>query len=166
MKKILLTIVAVLFSSTSYAGFAEHPNLAHLNTFTTSIIQKVDDDQAAFYATNGIYFRGLWLLGRDNLTVDGNTDLLVDNATNPDNFGFTWKDFDPALFKNNLKIPVNVKIDTYVAPEGAGWVLIAELYIDGLGPDAYGNEGTHWVYYHHVGPGELPYGPFDEWHVE
>lgn len=168
MKRFFLGIMFLFFlSGVAMAnGFLNHPNLAHLNTFTASIVQAIDDSQAAFYAEHGRYFEGIWLLGPDRTDVDGTEDVVIDNATSPSDFPFTWKDFNPAIFKNNTKVPVNVRMEVYQAPSGWGWTLYAELYIDGLGPDAYGNEGTHWVYKHHVGPQPYPGAIYDEWYVQ
>jgi hypothetical protein len=164
MKKIILVLVAcILMGGSSTAGFLNHPNWSNINTFTASIVQSISNSQAEFYAVNGRYFQGKWLLGDQQ--VDGTADVSVDNATSPSDFGFTWKDFNPVVFKNNLKIPVNVKIDVYESPDGWGWTLRAEAYVDGLDPDQYGNYGNHWVYIHHEGPKEAD-EIFDEWYVQ
>ena len=97
--------------------------------------------------------------------VDGTTDEGVINLSAPTDFPFTWKDFAPTVFKNNLKIPVNVRIDVYEAPNGWGWKFKAEVYYPDLGPDAYGNYEDKWVYRHHEGPADIG-EILDEWHID
>ena len=167
MKKLSLFLIGLLlYVGVAMAGFENHPNLAQLNTFTASIIKTVIQSQADFFVEHGRYFQGLWLLG-DNVQVDGTTDESVINISHPYDQEYTWKDFNPAIFKNNLKIPVNVKIDVYESPEGWGWVLRAELWLEGLGPDAYGFESNHWVYKHVEGPNQnILCDVCDKWYVQ
>ena len=144
-------------------GFANHPNLAHLNTFTVAIVQSLSDAQADFYSANGRYFQGLPLLGDQQ--PDGTADIRIDNASKPGDQDFSWHDFAPTIFKNNTKVPINVQIDVSESPDGWGWKLVGEIWIDGLGPDAYGNEGLHWMYIHYEGPAPDPDTHYDEWFV-
>ena len=68
------------------------------------------------------------------------------------------------MFKNNLKVPVNIKVDVYESSAGWGWIFRAEVVIDGLGPDAYGVDGSRWEYKHGEGPAAQN-GVWDEWHI-
>lgn len=145
------------------ADFIDHPQFAKITTFTQTVVNTIKTYQDQFFVTHGRYFQGLWLLGERE--VDGTTDLSVINTSAPSDFPFTWKDFAPTVFKNTLKIPVNVKIDVYESPNGWGWRFRADVYYAGLGPDAYGNYGDHWVYVHHEGP-ENSVGISDEWYIE
>jgi len=164
MKKLSLFLTAfLLFGGTAMAGFLNHPNFAKINTFTASVIGTIKTYQDQYFVTNGRYFQGLWLLG--NQQVDGNTDVAVINTSAPSDQQVTWRDFAPTVFRNNLKIPVNVRIDVYQSPQGWGWVLVAECWIDGLGPDAFGNNGNHWVYNHSEGPSDIGLVE-DVWYIE
>ena len=165
MKKLFLIVFATLLIwGTAMADFIDHPQYAKISTFTASIVSQISAKQDVFFLVNGRYFQGLWLLGPD-ATPDGTTDETIIESTSPDDFGFTWRDFDSVVFKKNIKIPINIKIDVYQAPNGWGWIFTAEAYIAGFGPDAYGNEGDHWMYQHHEGP-EVHSGIFDEWYIQ
>jgi len=146
------------------ADFIDHPAYAKITTFTASIVGTIRTYQAQFFVTNGRYFQGLWLLG-PTATPDGTTDETVINTSMPSDFPFTWKDFVPTIFKNTLKIPVNIRIDVYEAPNGWGWIFRADVWKAGLDPDAYGNYGDHWVYQHNEGPDDWG-GPLDIWFIQ
>jgi len=164
MKKLItFTIAFLIFGGTAMADFTHHPNFAKINTFTASIVGTIKTYQDQFFVANGRYFQGLWLLGPQQ--VDGNTDVAVVNTSAPSDFPFTWKDFAPTVFKNTLKIPVNICVHVYQSPRGWGWLFIAEAWVEGLSPDAYGNDGSHWKYVHNEGPDEMV-GVFDDWFVE
>jgi len=144
------------------SDFIDHPQYAKITAFTESVIGTIKTYQDQFFVTNGRYFQGLWLLG--DREVDGTTDEPVINTSAPSDFPFTWKDFAPTIFKNNLKVPVNISISVYEAPTGWGWTFYAEVFYAGLGPDAYGTYGDHWVYQHNEGPEDY-IGIFDEWFI-
>lgn len=164
MKKLIAFLIAFyILGGVAMADFIDHPQYAKISTFTASVVGTIKTYQDQFFVANGRYFQGLWLLGP--VQVDGTTDVTVVNTSAPSDFPFTWKDFAPTVFKNTLKIPVNIRIDVYQSPQGWGWVFTAEAWIDGFGPDEFGNNGSHWVYTYTEGP-EVP-GPFnDVWHIE
>jgi hypothetical protein len=163
MKRLLLILIIFFFlTGATMADFINHPMYAKVNTFVESVVQSIIDAQNDFFVVNGRYFQGLWLLG--DVQVDGTTDETVINASSPSDFGFSWKEFS-TVFKNNLKIPVNIKIDVYESPRGWGWKSMVEVVYPGLDPDAYGNYGNRWVYQHHEGP-DSQSGIFDEWYIE
>jgi len=142
--------------------FIDHPQYAKITAYTAQVVQNISDSQAVFFAANGFYFQGLWILGP--VQVDGTTDENMVVDTSPEDQPYTWEDFNDSLFKSNIKIPVNIKIDVYQHQLGWGWILTAEVFYAGIDPDAYGNYGDHWIYKHHEGPRSI-IDIFDEWHI-
>ncbi|MCK5015644.1 MAG: hypothetical protein KAS32_01115 [Candidatus Peribacteraceae bacterium] len=165
MKRSILVIfiVLMLWGGQAMADFIKHPMYAKISTFTASVVSQILNKQNEFFLVNGRYFQGLWLLG--DTQVDGTTDETIIESNSPDDFNFTWRDFDSTVFKKNIKIPVNIKIDVYEAPDGWGWIFFAEVYIDGYDPDEFGTYGDHWIYRHHEGPEKIN-GIFDKWYIE
>ncbi len=166
MKKIFLIALTtlMLWGGQAMADFVDHPQYAKISTLTESIISQIADAQDEFFIENSRYFQGLWLLG--DTQVDGTTDETISENTSPDDFGVTWAEFMPTVFKKKVTLPVNVKIDVYTSPRGWGWILFAEVFYPDMGPDAYGTYGDHWVYRHHEGPDDISGGIFDEWYIE
>ena len=145
-------------------GILNHPNWAKINTYSAAFVGTIKTNQDAFFAANGKYFQGIALLG-PTAKPDGTTDIQVVNASKPYDQNVSWFDFASNVFKNNLKIPIQLKIDVYQAPTGWGWILTAEVWYAGIGPDAYGRNGSHWVYQYNQGP-EAMDGIFDEWYIQ
>jgi len=163
MKRFLsFTIAFLLFGGVAMADFISHPQYAKITTFTQSVVGTIKTYQDQFFVANGRYFQGLWLLGP--VQVDGTTDITVVNTSAPSDFPYTWKDFAPTVFKNTLKIPVNIRIDVYQSPDGWGWIFTAEVWKDGLGPDLFGAYGDHWMYIHDEGPNDGGM-PQDVWFI-
>jgi len=165
MRKIIcLTSLLLLYGASAMAGFENHPNLSQLNTFTQSMIQTITQNQADFFIEHGEYFHGPWVLG-DDAIVDGTTEESADCTTKASNIDYSYRDLNPAIFKNNLKVPCNFVIEAYISPTGHGWRIKVELYMEGLGPDAYGVEGDRWVFQHNFGPEQDASQIWDEWFV-
>lgn len=168
MKKILLILacIGIIMANgkESIAGFTDHPNIATLNSFSSSMVGTIGGLQQAYFVKYGVYFQGLWLLG-DEAFPDGIEYLEAEYTRKPSDQADTWQNFGPALFKPGLSCPANVKIDVYESPDGWGYIVTLEIYYPGIGPDANGNDGDHWVYKHNEGP-EARNGIFDEWYIQ
>lgn len=165
MKKLLSALTLLfLLQGTAMADFIDHPAYAKITTFTASVVDTIRTYQNQFFVINGRYFQGLWLLG--DTQADGTTDETVINTSMPSDFQISWRDFAPTVFKNNLKIPVNIRIDVYESPSGWGWIFRAEVWKAGIDPDAYGNYGDHWVYQYNEGPEVDQSQIWDEWYIE
>lgn len=163
MKKIMWALLLVVLTwGTAMADFIKHPQYAKISTFTASVIDTIAAKQAEYFTVKGKYFQGVWLLG--DVQADGTTDTSVINTVKLIDQDETWYEFAPDIFKKQLKIPVNIKIDVYESPDGWGWIFTAEVWIDGYGPDAYGNDGNHWVYRHNEGPYDFNEIE-DEWYI-
>ena len=139
-----------------------HPRYAMLMTLVNALIVKIQLAQASYFSVNQKFFQGIRI---PEISLDGTTDTTVNWAVAPHDQAAAWKDFDGTTFKTAFKIPFNIRIDVYRAPTGWGWVLTVELWHAGMGPDAYGTDGDHWVYKHHEGPANQ-IGYFDEWYIE
>ena len=139
-----------------------HPSYARIVTLTQSFVDSVSAKQADFFIANGRYFQGINLVDGQ---PDGETDINMDATKKPTDQLESWSDFDSKVFKNNIKIPFNVKVNIYESPAGWGWELIIEVWKADLGPDAYGNDGDHWIYRHHEGPAPKG-GIFDTWYID
>ena len=146
------------------AGFVDHPQYVKIDAYVQSVLTSITNSQNKFFSVNGRYFQGLWLLG--DVQVDGTKDETILNTTSPSDFSVDWKTFDPVVFMDNSKIPVNIRVDVYKSIKGWGWNFFAECYYAGLDPDKYGNYGDKWVYKHHHGPDIPDYGVWDNWHIE
>jgi len=166
MKKLFIALMVwVLSAGVAMADFIDHPNYAKVTTLTESVVASIADAQSDFFVIHGRYFQGLWLLG--DVQVDGTTDETVINTSQPSDFDFSWRDFESTIFKNNLKIPINIRIDVYEHPTmGWGWIFRAEVFYEGLDPDAYGTYGDHWVYQHNSGTSVDASKIWDEWYIE
>jgi hypothetical protein len=145
------------------ADITEHPRYPLLNTLVNALITKIELAQADYFVEHSMYFQGIQV---PDLQLNGTTDETVNWSVKPFYQDESYKDFDPTTFQQQFKIPFQIRIDQYVAPNGSGWILTIDLFIEGLGPDIYGFEGDHWAYRHNVGP-KLPVHPpvWDVWHV-
>jgi hypothetical protein len=126
-----------------------------------SFIQSVSDKQAEYFVNEGKYFQGIIT---PETPQDGLIDAGVNWAVKPSDQETSWKDFAPNVFRSNVQIPFQISINIYESPDGWGWILVIDVWIDGLGPDAYGNDGSHWKYSHHEGPAVFT-DIFDEWYI-
>lgn len=143
----------------------DHPRYAQIMTYVNSFITNVSTQQADYFITNGRYFQGIKLLGE--VQPDGNTDINMDATSKPSDQLSSWNDFLPSVFKNNIKIPVQVTVSPYERnhePKGFGWILRIELWHTGLGEDYRGRTGNHWIYNYHEGP-VAPEYPIEQWYV-
>lgn len=166
MKKLFATIaLALLLSVSAMADFTEHPRYAQIHTRLLAFINAVHDAQADYFAVNSKFFQGILT---PDTPQDGLTDADINWAIHPQTGqDASWKEFAPNVFKSNVKIPFQIAINTYDAPTGSGWILYIEIYIDGYGPDEFGNSGNHWVYVHHEGPGPItvPEDHLSKWFI-
>ena len=164
-QKTLWLVVAfiLLTGGTAMADITEHPFYGKLMTITNSFVNAIAAKQDEYFIANGRYFQGIRIPEGE---LDGTTDVSVNVNAKPHDQEETWAQFDKTLFKNNLKVPYNISIDVYEAPSGWGWILTGELWYDGLGPDSYGNNGSHWVFKHHEGPMNLGFEILDEWYIK
>lgn len=140
-----------------------HPRYALLRTAVESLVTAVHNRQAEFFLWKGYYFHGP-RIPRVGI-LDGTKSEPVPYGDRPEGRTDSWADFDPERFNATTKTPFHLAITPYEGPEGHGWVLTVELWKAGLGPDAYGTDGDHWVYRHHEGP-EKRQGVWDEWYIE
>ena len=140
---------------------SDHPFYENLMTITANLISDIAAAQATYFATNGKYFQGI---KTPTAPLDGVSEGTIDETAKPSDQLESWVDFAPQTFKKNSKVPYQIRVDVYEAPSGHGWIMTAELWYDGLGPDAYGNDGSHWVFRHHEGAA-TPGGIYDEWYI-
>ena len=146
-------------------SITEHPSFGRISSMTAAFVASVAAKQADYFIANGAYFQGIKILG-DDAQPDGTTDVNMDATRKPSDQTDTWNDFDSATFKNNVKIPVQVSIDVFKAPDGWGWTMKIEIWKAGFAPDSYGNDGDHWTYRHQEKNGEAVSGGYlDEWHI-
>lgn len=143
------------------AMIEDHPNYTTIQAFVESVILTVRNKQAEFFTKHKYYFQGLRIPNTGEL--DGTSQAQIQYGLRPEGREHSWHDFDPDNFKVDTKFPVHLRLDCYDGPNGPGWILNFELYKD-LGPDGYGNEGTHWYYQHNEGPLVRP-GIWDEWFI-
>lgn len=132
-------------------------------TLTNSLVTTIRNKQAEYFATKGKYFQGLRMPSTG--VLDGNVNATINPALRPEDQEASWLDFDPLTFKTNTKIPYHIHIDVYQSPIGWGWVMVAEFWKTGLGPDTYGNDGDHWLYRHNEGPNQDS-GIWSDWHIQ
>ena len=146
-------------------SITEHPSFGRINTMTAAFVASVAAKQAEYFIANSKYFQGIKILG-DGVQPDGTTDINMDATRKPSDQGESWSDFDSSTFKNNVKIPVQVSIDVFKAPDGWGWTMKIEVWKAGFGPDSYGSDGEHWMYRHEEKGGEVATGErLDEWYI-
>lgn len=131
------------------AQITEHPRYAVIQTRIDSFINTIHDAQALYFNEHGRYFQGITTPEEPQ---DGLTDANINWALKPHYQEESWKEFAPNVFRSNIKIPFQIRIDQYAAPNGFGWWLTIEVWIDGYGPDKFGEYGSHWYYQHHEGP--------------
>jgi hypothetical protein len=142
---------------------SDHPFYNNLMTIITDLISDISAAQTAYFNANGRYFQGI----KTPATPQTGTTLgdVIDETAKPTDQLEDWVTFAPQTFKKNSKLPYQISIDTYEAPSGHGWIFTGELWYDDLGPDAYGNMGSHLVYRHHEGT-EPQDGIFDELYIQ
>lgn len=140
-----------------------HPRYNLLQTAVQALVTAIRNRQAEYFLWKGYYFHGPRIpkVG----VLDGRTSEPIPYGERPEGRPDSWADFDSVRFNAATRVPFFLSIAPYVGPEGHGWVLTVELYLAGLGMDAYGMDGEHWVYRHHEGP-EQRVGVWDEWHIE
>lgn len=156
MKKIIAICVLLFTIGVSMpeakADFASHPRYAQIVSKIDALMASIDAAEAAYFSVNDKYFQGILA---PNFAVDGMTDVAVNWAVKPSDQLESWKEFAPTIFRNNTKVPFQIKIDVYQSQQGWGYFVTIEVWYDGLGPDQFGNYGSHWVYRHHVGPQQV-----------
>ena len=140
----------------------DHPNYATLENRTNTLISRGITAQGIYTGNYGYFFQGI----ATPVTIpdgasNGDTDVNVKPSDQP----HTWNDFDPVGFAQIQKFPFRIRIDVYESPEGWGWIYTIEFRYAGIGPDAYGTDGDHWVYRYHEGAG-TPEGIFEEWYIQ
>ena len=142
---------------------SDHPFYSNLMTIIDDLIDDITLAQVVYFNANGKYFQGIKTPAtqQDGTTLGG----IIDETAKPTDQLENWVNFAPQTFKKNSKVPYQISINVYSAPSGHGWVFTGELWYDGLGPDAYGNMGSHLVYRHHVGL-EVISGIFNELYIQ
>lgn len=140
-----------------------HPRYAALRALTDSLVKTVSNRQAEYLLWRGYYFHGPRIPSEGQLSGEG--DSAIPYGKRPEGRPDSWADFDSGRFNASSKLPFHVALTPYAGPEGHGWVLTVDLFFAGIGPDAYGQDGDHWVYRHHEGP-ERRVGIWDEWYIE
>ena len=147
---------------------SDHPFYPTLMQITTNLISDIAAAQEAYFAAKliaegkGRYFQGIKTPPGQS---DGTGLDIIDENAKPTDQLEDWVTFAPQTFKKNSKVPYQIRVDNYKAPSGHGWIFTGELWYDGLGPDAYGNMGSHIVYRHHYGT-EVLDGIFDELYIQ
>ena len=139
-----------------------HPNYATLVNRTNTIVSRAITAQGIYLAANGHFFQGIAM---PDTIPDGSIDVDTDVNVKPTDQVHSWLDFDPVGYAALSQKRMRVRIDVYDAPEGQGWVLTLEFRYAGIGPDAYGTDGDHWVYRYHEGAAS-PSGIFEEWYIQ
>ena len=142
---------------------SEHPFYSNLMTIIDDLIDDITLAQVIYFDTYGKYFQGI----KTPATQQDGTTLgdTIDETAKPTDQLESWVNFAPQTFKKNSKLPYQITVDVYSSPSGHGWIFTGELWYDGLGPDSYGNMGSHIVYRHHVGP-EVLGGIFNELYIQ
>lgn len=141
----------------------DHPNFEAIRSFVNSILAVIADAQKDYHKKNEKYFQGLTIPSQKQLSGDSYD--AVDFGLHPDDQSESWLTFLPDHFNGETRIPVNVSVQIYSGPEGGGWIFRAEFWKDDLGPDLYGNSGTHWTWQHHEGA-ENRSGIWDDWYCQ
>ena len=166
MVMILIAISVMSIAELANAGITDLPSYPRIATLLDNYIISVDVAQVDYFDANNKYFQGLDLVSGQ---PDGVKNVKSDSTKKPSDQEFSWLDFDPKVFALSVALPVNIKMNVYESQEfGSGYRIIFEFWRDGLSPDAYGNEGNHWVYVYHVGPDPdpVPGAIYDEWFVQ
>jgi hypothetical protein len=164
MVMILITISVMSIAELANAGITDLPSYPRIANLLDNYITSIDVAQVDYYAANDKYFQGLDLASGQ---PDGVTNVTFDTTKKPSDQEASWLDFDPRVFAASIALPVNIKMDVYESELGPGYTITFEFWRDGLSPDAYGNEGNHWVYKYHVGPDPIPAGAiYNEWFIE
>ena len=144
-------------------AFASHPRYTQIMNILNTVLSGIATRQTAFLAANGRYFQGIKILRESKL--NGMTNTTADWTVHPTDHSHSWTDFSGTVFKASLQMPVHISLNVYRTPAGEwGWIFVVDLWYAGIGPDAYGHDGDHWVYQHHAGP-EAKTGIWDEWFI-
>ena len=165
MVMILIAISVMNIAGLANAGITDLPSYPRIASLLYNYIISMDVAQADYFAANTKYFQGLGLVSG---MPDGVTNVKADTTMKPSDQEVSWRDLDSKVFAASLALPVNIEMDVYDSP-GVGWgyTITFEFWHDGLGPDAYGNEGNHWVYVYHVGPNPPETGAiYDDWFIQ
>lgn len=139
----------------------DHPNYATLENRTNVLISRAITAQGIYFDNYDYFFQGI---ATPVNTPDGTTEGEIDVNVKPTDQIHSWNDFDPVGYTQIKKLPFRIRIDQYEAPEGYGWVYTIEFKYAGIGPDARGNDGDHWVYRYHEGA--APSGILEEWYIQ
>ena len=155
----LLTALALLLiaSAPCWAGPIEkHPKFADIQTTVDTLIDRIGDQQAVYFAIHKQYFQGLTIPDKEVLEMDGMTYEKIDEGLTPHDQQESWKDFDSTVFFKDATLPCHITVDVYKTPaKGCGWILTADLYY----------EDNHWMFVHDEGPGGANPHPKDEWFI-
>lgn len=163
MVMILIAISVMSIAGLANAGITDLPSFPRIATLLDKYIISLDVAQVDYFAANNKYFQGLDLVSGQ---PDGVTNVPADTTKKPSDQEASWLDLDPKVFATSIALPVNIKNHEYKSEFGWGYTLIFEFWRDGLGPDAHGNVGNHWVYMYHVGPNPNPGAIYDEWFIK
>ena len=164
MKKLLAVLAfALLLQGIAMAEFTEHPRYAHIDTKLKAFIQAISDKQAEYFVINGRYFQGIRtpVEPQDGI-ADADPNWALKPETGQD---VSWKDFAPNIFRSNVGVPFQIEIIPISSPEGHSWILMVHVWINGMGPDQFGNDGDHWMYIYGEGPNAIDFEPLNVWHI-
>lgn len=171
MKRLVIVLLLAVCMSTfnpigANAEFSDHPNWGVIHGMVTSMINKVHVAQSSYFLKYEKYFQGITAPAEP---VDGTESVSVNWFVKPTDQEASWYVFDITTFVPATDIPFQMRIDVYESPQdGWGYILTFEVWYAGIGPDEYGNNGTHWLYHHHEGDAEIEgiFPIFDEWYIE
>jgi len=146
-------------------AITDHPNWKEIKSFTEEMIDILKTEQSAFYIKNKAFFHGLTTPTLESGELDGTTDTPIAYGLKPSDQTDSWNTFASKHFNEDTKFPLHLSVSVYDAPEGMGWKVQLEFFKEALGPDSYGTDGNHWIYYHNEGPVVLD-GIWNEWHIK
>lgn len=110
-----------------------------VNSEFAPVWNAIQNRQEQYYAANGEYWQGL--MTHRNVpehTIDTDGDGIPDALDRkPSDGKQTWRQFLPEI---NVSIPYAIKVDTYSAPEGDGYVATVRLRYGG---DTYERSMSH-----------------------
>lgn len=152
MKKLFTLLFVIAFALQAapvHAQAAVPPQLAYYDAQISVLLPRLENFQAEYHATNGMYYQAL----QSHSTVP-DVPTLPDELYNaptdqPETLALFWQDF--AALPSELSW--SFRIDTYSGPEGDGYVLTVDTLIDGLtwqrsinyGPDSWRAYGWYPV---------------------
>lgn len=143
-------------------AITDHPNYIELVNRTNTIKSRAITAQGIYFASYGKFFQGI---AKPDAIPDGTNAVSFDVDAKPTDQPHSWNDFDPVGYAALSTKRMRVRIDVYESEAGWGWILKIEFRKAGIGPDAYGTDGDHWVYRYHEGT-DTPDGIFDEWYIQ